>query len=204
MSYLIVRSVSAAPCRGHLEPVMDAAKLKRLLISVTRLTPGQKAELLKALNAIGKNAAVCLLVESRPIEARFCLHGDCSRIVRSGSANGLQRYKCWACHRTFNALSTTPLAGLRMQAKRLRQQEVLLQGLSVSQALGTRIHGDAILCTDGSAAMAAAAVEVRAHHEPLKLHGGERLRGPWQIQNVNAYHSSLKSWIAWFRSVATD
>ena len=43
----------------------------------------------------------------------------------------MQRYKCRACRRTLNALSTTPLARLRMKAKWLRQPDVLQQGLSV-------------------------------------------------------------------------
>ena len=52
--------------------------------------------------------------------------------------------------------------------------------------------------------MAAAARELRVQHEPLNLHAGERVRGPWHIQNVNSYHGRLKSWIARFRGVATD
>ena len=44
--------------------------------------------------------------------------------------------------------------------------------------------------------MAAAARKLGLHHEPLNLHADERVRGPWHIQNVNAHHSRLKSWIA--------
>ena len=281
---------------------MNAAELKRLLISVTRLTSGQKAELLGALNASGHDEEVRSILESRLIQVRSCPHCHGAWIVRNGSASGLQRYKCRTCRRTFNTLSTTPLARLRMKAKWLQQQDVLFQGLSVSkaaaaldvapatafrwrhrflqlaqavkateltgvveadetfflrsskgqhpgrkarkrggcasrkdrgmdlipilvvrdrsgatadflvdavskiclsQALKPCIHSDAILCTDGSAAMAAAARKLGLHHEPLNLHAGERVRGPWHIQNVNGYHSRLKSWIARFHGVAT-
>ena len=113
---------------------MKAAELKRLLISVAQLSPGQRAELLAALNAGGQDQEVRLLLESRLVEQRACPHCHGSWIVRNGSASGLQRYKCRACRRTFNALSTTPLARLRMKAKWLRQQDVLQQGLSVSKA----------------------------------------------------------------------
>jgi transposase-like protein len=282
---------------------MDAAELKVLLMSVTRLTPGQKADLRAALDAGGREEEIRSLVESRLVEERACPHCDGARVVRNGSASGLQRYKCRGCQRTFNALSTTPLARLRMKAKWLQQQDVLQQGLSVnqaaaelgvaattafrwrhrflklaqavkaseltgvveadetfflrsskgqrpgrkprgrggrasrkergmdlipilvardrsgatadflldavskaclSQALRPRIHSDAILCTDGSAAMAAAARDMGLQHEALNLSAGERVRGPWHIQNVNAYHGRLKSWIARFRGVATD
>lgn len=36
---------------------------------------------------------------------------------RHGKANGLQRYRCRACRRTFNALSGTPLSGLHKREK---------------------------------------------------------------------------------------
>lgn len=282
---------------------MDAVEMKRLMASVARLTLGQKSELLAALRAVGSDEAVRSIVESRMIPTRACPHCNGTRVVRNGSASGLQRYKCRTCCRTFNALTTTPLARLRMKAKWLQQQDVLQQGLSVSkaaaalgvatttafrwrhrflhlaqtvkapeltgvveadetfflrsskgqrpgrkarkrggrasrnergmelipvlvardrsgatadflleavskaclsQALKPRIHSDAILCTDGSAAMAAAAHELCVQHEPVNLSAGQRVRGPWHIQNVNAYHGRLKSWIARFRGVATD
>jgi transposase-like protein len=282
---------------------MDAAELKRLLMSVPRLTLGQKADLLAALGAARHEDEVRSLLESRLSESLVCPHCHGAKVVRNGSASGLQRYKCRSCLRTFNALSTTPLARLRMKGKWLQQQEVMLQGLSVnraaaelevaattafrwrhrflqlaqavkapeltgvveadetfflrsskgqrpgrkprkrggrasrkdrgmdlipilvardrsgatadflleavskaclSQALKPRIHSDAILCTDGSAAMAAAALGMGLQHEALNLSAGERVRGPWHIQNVNAYHGRLKSWIARFRGVATD
>ena len=113
---------------------MDASELKGLLTSLTRLTLGQKAELLAALAAGGHDKEVCSLLESRLIESKACPHCNGAWIVRNGSASGLQRYKCRTCDRTFNALSTTPLARLRMKAKWLQQQDVLLQGLSVNKA----------------------------------------------------------------------
>ena len=282
---------------------MNTAEVKRLLISVARLTPGQKAELLAALNAGGHDEVVRSILESRLVETPACPHCNGAWIVHNGSASGLQRYKCRTCRRTFNTLTSTPLARLRMKAKWLQQQDVLSQGLSVSkaaaaldvarttafrwrhrflqlaqavkataltgvveadetiflrsskgqcpgrkarkrggrasrkergmdlipilvardrsgatadflldavskacigQALKPRIHSDAILCTDGSAAMAAAAHELHLHHEAVNLRAGERVRGPWHIQNVNAYHGRLKSWIARFHGVATS
>lgn len=66
------------------------------------------------------------------------------------------------------------------------------------------MRGDAILCTDGSAAMAAAAKDLGVQHEAMNLSAGERVRGPWHIQNANGYHGRLKGWIARFKGVATD
>lgn len=237
------------------------------------------------------------------VKTPACPHCNGAWIVHNGSASGLQRYKCRTCRRTFNALTTTPLARLRMKAKWLQQQDALYQGLSVnkavaaldvapstafrwrhrflqlaqavkasrltgvveadetfflrsskgqrpgrkprkrggrasrkergmdlipilvvrdgsgataeflleavskaclSQALKPHINADAILCTDGSAAMAAAAHELHLHHEAVNLRAGEHVRGPWHIQNINAHHGRLKSWIARFHGVATS
>ena len=52
--------------------------------------------------------------------------------------------------------------------------------------------------------MAAAAKKLGVHHEAMNLRAGERVRGPWHIQNVNAYHSRLKGWMHRFRGVATS
>jgi transposase-like protein len=282
---------------------MNAAELKRLLISVARLTSIQKVELLAALNASGHDEEVRSILESRLVETPICPHCNGAWIVLNGSASGMQRYKCRTCRRTFNTLTATPLARLRMKSKWLQQQEVLFQGLSVSKAAaaldvapttafrwrhrflqlaqtvkapaltgvveadetfflrsskGQRpgrkarkrggrasrkergmdlipilvvrdrsgatadflldavskaclseaikpyIHSDTILCTDGSAAMAAAARELRVHHEAVNLRAGAHVRGPWHIQNVNAYHGRLKSWLARFQGVATS
>ena len=282
---------------------MDAAELKRWLASVARLTPAQKAELLKALSTRDDEAEVGQLVDSRLAQSPGCPHCACTRIVRNGSASGLQRYKCGACQRTFNAMSKTPLARLRMKGKWLQQEDVLARGLIIrlasaelgvapstafrwrhrflqlaqlvkapaltgvveadetfflrsskgqrpgrtprkrggrasrkdrgedliptlvsrdrswatadflleavskdclSEVLKPRLSADAILCTDGSAAMAATAKELGVHHEAMNLSAGESKRGPWHIQNVDAYHGRLKGWMYRFRGVATS
>lgn len=282
---------------------MDAAELKVFLSSAARLTPRQRTDLLATLSAPGQDQEVRALVEMRLTQALACPHCHSVRVVRNGSASGLQRYKCRECGRSFNALSTTPLARLRLKAKWLAQQDVLVAGLSVSEAaaklevadttafrwrhrflqlakavkataltgvveadetfflrsskgqrpgrksrkrgghasqktrgmdlipilvardrsgatadflldavskaclsdaLKPRIHSDAILCTDGSSAMAAAAQDLGVQHEAVNLSAGQRMRGPWHIQNVNGYHGRLKGWIARFKGVATD
>ena len=125
---------------------MNAAAMKCLLISVTRLTLGQKAGLLATLDAGRHEQEVCSLVESRLIPTQACLRCNGTWIVRNGIASRLQRSKCRmgrmrrmrrtcrTCRHTFTVLSTTPLTQLRMKAKRLKQQELLVQGLSVHKS----------------------------------------------------------------------
>ena len=113
---------------------MDAAELKWWLASVARLTPAQKADLFKALSARDDEAEVEQLVDSRLAQSLACPHCASTRIVRNGSASGLQRFKCRGCQRTFNALSKTPLARLRKKAKWLQQEDALARGLIVRLA----------------------------------------------------------------------
>lgn len=137
MSYQAVTVDRTALYGGQLELVMRASELKRLLISVARLPSAQRAEVLAALDAGEQDQEIRLLLESRltePDDRKACPHRNGSRIVRNGSASGLQCYTCRACGRTFNALSTTPLARLRMKDKWLHQQDVLQQGVSVNKA----------------------------------------------------------------------
>ena len=117
--------------------------MKRLPIPVTRPALGQKAGLLAKLDTGKHELKVCSLVESRLIPTHACLRCNGTWVVRNGSASRLQRSKCRmgrmcrmrrTYRRTFTVLSTTPLTQLRMKAKRLMQQELLVQGLSVHKS----------------------------------------------------------------------
>jgi transposase-like protein len=57
-----------------------------------------------------------------------------AHVVRNGHADGLQRDKCRTCGRTFNALTSAPLARLRQRGKWLAQARALADGLSVRRA----------------------------------------------------------------------
>ena len=60
---------------------------------------------------------------------------------RHGQANGLQRYRCRDCRRTFNDLSGTALARLRLREKWIDYLGALLDSLSVrSSAERTGVH----------------------------------------------------------------
>lgn len=282
---------------------MRDREMKRLLSRVSQLTFHQRMTLRDALFRQSVPAEVVQVIEDRGRALTPCPHCRSERVVRNGQADGLQRYKCRACGKTFNALSGTPLARLRQKGKWLAQAQVLNDGLSVqaaaqqlqvapstafrwrhrflaqAQAVKAKAlqgiaeadetfvlrslkgqHGigraprrrggksstrgtsddhvpvlvtrdrsgacadfilhradtaqltaalapvlapDVVLCTDGSSAMAAAARQIGVEHHGLNRAAGVRTQGPWHIQNVNAYHGRLKSWMQRFRGVAT-
>lgn len=64
---------------------------------------------------------------------------------------------------------------------------------------------DVILCTDGAAAYTVIARNLHIEHRPVNISQGVHVvRGAYHIQNVNAYDSRLKGWLARFHGVATD
>jgi transposase-like protein len=282
---------------------MRDREMKRLLSLMSQLTFNQRMKLRDELFRQSAAAEVTQVIESQGNGLSQCPHCRSERVVRNGQADGLQRYKCRGCGKTFNALSGTPMARLRHKGKWLAQSQVLSEGLSVhaaakrlqvapstafrwrhrflaqAQAIKARVlmgiaeadetfvlrsnkgqHNisrqarrrgsksstrgtsddhvpvlvvrdrsgactdfmlgrsdkvqltaalapvlapDVVLCTDGSSAMAAAAHQIGVEHHALNMTSGTRTRGPWHIQNVNAYHGRLKAWMQRFRGVAT-
>lgn len=75
---------------------------------------------------------------------------------------------------------------------------------SVSHVLRIAVAPDAVLCTDGSNFLAAVAKALELEHQPVDVQGGQRVRGAWHIQNVNAYHGRFKEWMRRFKGVATS
>lgn len=118
-----------------MEQVMQVAQWKKLLVEVARVSSERRAELTAVLLAVGRPEEVLRLLESRLQQEPRCPLCQCAGVVRNGFASELQRYKCRSCARTFNALSTTPLARLRMKSKWLDQQVVLQEGLTVTKAV---------------------------------------------------------------------
>ena len=63
---------------------------------------------------------------------------------------------------------------------------------------------DAVLCTDGSGALAAAARHIGVEHHAVNFSADQHAHGAWHINNVNGYHSRLKGWLRRFNGVASS
>jgi transposase-like protein len=66
------------------------------------------------------------------------------------------------------------------------------------------LAADAVLCTDGSPALAAAARFIGVEHHAINASAGQHALGAWHINNVNGYHSRLKNWLRRFNGVASS
>ena len=75
---------------------------------------------------------------------------------------------------------------------------------AVSAVLKRHVDPDTVLCSDGSAIYREFSEQVHLAHKPINLTAGIRVVDhAFHIQNVNAYDSRLKTWMARFHGVAT-
>lgn len=109
----------------------ELVALRKRLENLTRSQRRQVAADLEA--AEHKAASVEVIEEQSPVRPS-CPHCGSAQVVRNGTADDLQRFKCRGCSRTFNALTCTPLARLHMRGKWMGQAEALRDGLTIRQA----------------------------------------------------------------------
>lgn len=282
---------------------MRQQQMTCLINSLAKLTHHQRQQLAAALGALSARSQVSEVIEAGVGEHPRCPHCHSSAVVKNGSANALQRFKCRQCKRTFNALSGTPLAHLHLRDKWIAQAAALNEGLSLAQvsrrlgvaqstafrwrhrflacpksvqarqlrgiaeadesyfrisckgqrgllrqarrragkalagarsweytpvlmardragatanvildsnkaasvqaALAPLLPPDTVLCTDASVTLASAAQALGVQHQAINVSRGIRVRGPWHVQNVNAFVSRLRGWMRRFKGVAT-
>ena len=113
---------------------MKAQDFRTLVEQLGDLSQVQRDALVEALTAKGSGEEVVALIETRFAAAPSCGHCGEADFKPWGSASGLKRYMCKACERTFNALTGTPLSGLRLREKWLDYARSLVDGVSLRKA----------------------------------------------------------------------
>ena len=78
-----------------------------------------------------------------------------------------------------------------------------MDAASLEPLLRAAVEPDAILCTDAWSSYRAAATQLGLRHERINFQQGERVRGPFHVQNVNNYHGRWKQWLRRFNGVST-
>lgn len=113
---------------------MKARAFRELMSAVSDLTAHQRQWLSDVLKGNRPAERVADILEHRLPESPSCPFCGEHRSWRWGQAAGLQRYRCQACHHTFNALTGTPLAHLRYKALWLQHAGELAEGHSIRQS----------------------------------------------------------------------
>jgi transposase-like protein len=121
-------------CKELRETQMDREAFQAWLAEADGLTARQREEAARVLAEPASLAAVLALLEARIDGARRCPHCRTEGAVIRGRSNGLKRYCCKGCGRTFNALTGTALARLRKKALWAAFAEGLSDGDTVKGA----------------------------------------------------------------------
>lgn len=164
--------------------------------AIEEMSWSQRRQLIARLKTVQAAEEAHRIVEERLQWLATCPQGCGLHVVRNGVARGLQRHKCRDCGRTFNALPGTPLAELRYRERWLGQAQVLIDGRGITKAsrhlevarstafrwrhrltahlaavLQPGLAADAVLCPDGSGALADAARHLQIEHHAINTSG---------------------------------
>ena len=113
---------------------MKAQAFRDWLQGVCRLTVRQREQIEAMLNEVAPERRTEGLVNRRAEEVCACPHCYSGEVLLWGKDGGIQRYRCRSCHKTFTALTGTPLAHLRRRDAWLTYGQALIDGLSVRKA----------------------------------------------------------------------
>ncbi len=110
---------------------MRTEDFHRWLAQADELTPSQRQQTIEGLRLEIQPTDVLGSILGAEPHCPHCHHASC---MRWGNAHGLARYRCRACHKTFNALTGTPLAHLRHRECWPTYAEALIEATTVREA----------------------------------------------------------------------
>jgi transposase-like protein len=113
---------------------METAAFDAFLTQVAQLTSKQCTRVQGLLQATVKQRQAADIVEEAMAGKLSCPRCYGNKLHRNGAANGLQRFRCCACGRTFNSLTGTPLARLRHKEKWLGYLDCMLDSRTIRKA----------------------------------------------------------------------
>ncbi len=113
---------------------MDAQSFQQLFMKLEGLTAEQRQAVLTRVQTLGHHDDALRLMTERLGTQVACPHCESASVVRFGHLNGLQRYRCKACGRTFSPLTGTPFVRLHDKSKLMAYAECMAEGLSIRKA----------------------------------------------------------------------
>src|SRR5512147_3265336 len=111
--------------------VMDSGLYQKWIEDIDALSAAQREEVQKILAGRSSEAEVIAALEGRLLADRVCPLCQRQGAVCRGRANGLRRFSCAGCGKTFNALTGTPLANLHYKGRWFDFARSLSEGESV-------------------------------------------------------------------------
>ena len=113
---------------------MDDAEFQALQAQLGALSDPQREAILAALSANAGGTDALAVIDGRFAAKPTCGHCGSTHAIGWGRSNGLIRYQCKDCGRTFNALTGTPLAHLRRRDAWLAYAQAIVDRLPLRKA----------------------------------------------------------------------
>jgi transposase-like protein/IS1 family transposase len=113
---------------------MKKADFNTLTNQLEALSPEQRKAVSAMLTELGRRDRLGELAAVLSNNCSSCPHCGATALYKHGQAHGLPRYRCRVCRKTFNPLTGTPLAHLRLRHKWLSYQQCLLDSLTIRKA----------------------------------------------------------------------
>jgi transposase-like protein len=113
---------------------MKEKDFSTLLAQIGTVNTSQKTQLLDALSEQNIVKQVADVIDEEFSAKPVCPSCSSEAVLKWGKLNGLQRYRCKECKRTFNALTGTSMARLRKKDLWLEYSQALSESLSLTKA----------------------------------------------------------------------
>jgi transposase-like protein len=112
----------------------DTPSIAEVMALIEQMPEPDREELIQSLHSADDLAVVIRALEEHADRARQCPHCKAVGAQKRGRVSGLARFQCRACRKTYNALTGTPLARLRMKDRWLEMAAAMAAGDSVRKA----------------------------------------------------------------------
>ena len=114
---------------------MNTSQFQSILQQINSLNYSQLKRLRHTTETQISSSVVGLAVSDREEKIKACPHCECQKLNRWGmTKQGVQRYRCKSCSKTFNALSGTPLYRMRQPEKWLQYTQLMWAGKSLRES----------------------------------------------------------------------
>lgn len=122
---------------------MERREFEHFVDGLHKLTRRQCDKVLALLGERSRRERIAETIERAAAPRLCCPRCGAGKVYRHGRVGGLQRYRCAACAKTFNALTGTPLAHLRHKTKWLDYLNCMLAATTVRRAAKeVQVHKD--------------------------------------------------------------
>jgi transposase-like protein len=122
---------------------MERRQFEHFVEELHTLTKRQCQKVLALLTEAARRERTAEVIEQAASTRLNCPRCAEARLYRHGHVDGLQRYRCVGCGKTFNALTGTPLARLRQKSKWLNYLDCMLVATTVRRAAQeVQVHKD--------------------------------------------------------------